>query len=88
MEPVIVTASASLVEILPIIEAKTKPIVVNHNGNGNGTALRGIKPPTDKEKVTEILSALENVLLNLQDVNGQGFLFNATASIRLYLQQK
>ena len=81
MEPV--TAPASLVEILPILE--TKKTVVNHNGNG--TAFHGIKHQSDREKVEQILSSLENVRLTMKNSSGQGFLFSASASIRLFLQQ-
>ena len=75
-----VTTSASLIETMPALETRPKPVVLPTNGtshkNGtNGTVFNEVKPLTDKEKVSQILSSLENVRLSLVDSSSQGFLF-------------
>jgi hypothetical protein len=84
------TAPDSLIEIIPTAKPQPKPLAVVDSGH---KVLTNVKPSqvvkslTDKEKIAHILSALEEIRLSLRDTKGQGFLFNATASIRLYLQR-
>ena len=54
-----VVTSASLIEILTVIEAQIKQKTADHNGNGK--SLHGVKTLTDNEKITQILSSLEIV---------------------------
>ena len=85
------TAPDSLIEIIPTVKPRPKPLAAVDSGLKVLTDVKpsqDVKPSlTDKEKITHILSSLEEIRLSMRETEGQGFLFNATASIRLYLQR-
>ena len=85
----IAVATDKLIDIIPTTKPRPRPVEAVKDIVKD--VIDSVKPiivkpsKTDKEKITEILSVLETVRLNMADSAGQGFLFNAAAGIRLYL---
>lgn len=76
-------ATDKLIDIISTSKPRPRPVDSN-----TITEPAKIAPKllSDKEKITELLASLEEVRLNMKDSGGQGFLFNASASIRLFLE--
>lgn len=77
-------ASGKLIDSITETKPRPRPIDVVE-----ATEVTQVETPklTDKEKLELIVRSLEDVRLSMKDSEGQGFLFNATATIRLYLQR-